>query len=186
MNEPTEESPPVSLATRLAHPELLPSQRKFLQWIRNGRTFREIEAECAERAGLSLDDLGTMDRWRLTMRVDHEITDAMTLHGLGHRYDDCTPWRVLEAHRQAHQFQMLQLLGRRRCGQPLGPSSTSSLDSFLFLLGRARLVVAYCPALEDGFAYVPEAWRSGPNEDIPICVPELPLDEIEWIASRWP
>jgi hypothetical protein len=31
---------------------------------------------------------------------------------------------------------------------------------------------------------VPDSWRSGPNEDIPICVPVLPLDEIDWIREH--
>ena len=51
-------------------------------------------------------------------------------------------------------------------------------------IDRAGLVVAYCPAHEDGFVFVPATWRSGPNEDIPICVPRLPLDEIDWIRDH--
>lgn len=172
------------LLDRMGDADLLPSERKFLQWIRNGWSFREIEAECATRAGMPLATLTRIDRSILTMKVDQAITRAMTSKGLGHRYDDAAPWRVLDVHRGAHELHMLHLLGRRRCGQPLGPSSASVLHSFLFLLGRARLVVAYCPALEEGFTYVPDSWRSPHHDDIPICFPVLPLDEIEWIRDH--
>jgi hypothetical protein len=184
MTEPPERPTTVSFLARLGEPDALPSERKFLQWIRDGRTFREIEVECAARAGISLGALSHIERSLLTMKVDHAITNAMTSKGLDHRYFAAAPWRVLDIHRHAHELRMLHLLGRRRCGQPLGPSSASALDSFLLLLDRARLIVAYCPALEEGFAYVPDSWRAGPDADVPVCVPILPLVEIEWIRER--
>lgn len=41
-----------------------------------------------------------------------------------------------------------------------------------------EVVVAYCPDHEDGFLYVDETFRQGPNPEIPIRVRTLRLDEI--------
>ena len=174
------------LNPRLTDRGFLPPERKLVRWMQEGWTFRQIENECIADAGLVHHELSRADRLMLTHQVDSALTDAMTRVGLGHRYDDCVPWRVLDVHHGANAARMLRLLGRRRCGQPLGPDRAGPLDDFLLLLRRAHLVIGYCPADEDGFVFVPETWRSGPNEDIPIVVPILMPDEIEWVRTHEP
>lgn len=73
---------------------------------------------------------------------------------------------------------MLRLLGRRRAGIPLDVDSEQRLDSFLAMLERERVVVAYCPDHEDGFLYVDESLRGGPNPEIPIRVQVLRAYEV--------
>ncbi len=172
------------LDPRLTERDFLPPERKLVRWIREGWTFRQIEDECAAYAGLVRHELSRVDRLMLTYQVDSAVSRAMDRVGLGRRYQDCVPWRVLDVHRDANPARMLRLLGRRRCGQPLGPEKAGQLGDYLMLLRRARLVIGYCPADEDGFVYVPDAWRTGPNEDIPIVVPMLMPDEIEWVRMH--
>jgi hypothetical protein len=46
------------------------------------------------------------------------------------------------------------------------------------MLERERVIIAYCPEDEDGFLYVDERLRWGPDEDIPVREKVLRLAHI--------
>jgi hypothetical protein len=97
----------------------------------------------------------------------------------GHRYKDTVPWKVRMAHATEYPVRMLRLLGRDRAGLPLDRTEAKRLASWLEMLDRERVIVAYCPDAEgEGFHYVDEKYRQGPNADVPIRVKILLPEEI--------
>jgi hypothetical protein len=97
----------------------------------------------------------------------------------GQRYRDTVPWKVRMVHATEYPVRMLRLLGRQRAGLPLDRNEAKRLTSWLEMLDRERVVIAYCPdALDEGFHYVDEKYRQGPNADIPIRVKILLPEEI--------
>jgi hypothetical protein len=61
---------------------------------------------------------------------------------------------------------------------PLSDVDQSRLSSWLAMLERERVIIAYCPEDEDGFLYVDEGLRWGPDEDIPVREKVLRLAHI--------
>jgi hypothetical protein len=136
--------------------------------VEAGMTHAEIAAECERITGHKV----------ARSTVSAALSRAALVKKEGHRYYETVPWRVQPEHASEYAVRMLRLLGRRRAGIPLDIDSEQRLDSFLAMLERERVVVAYCPEHEDGFLYVDEALRAGPNPDIPIRVQVLRLSEV--------
>jgi hypothetical protein len=97
----------------------------------------------------------------------------------GHRFFETVPWRVQPVHAAEYPVRMLRLLGRRRAGIPLDDDSSARLDSWLAMLERERVVVAYAPEGKDGFLYVDERFRGGPNPNVPIRVQAVRAWEVK-------
>lgn len=137
--------------------------------VKSGSSFAAIREAVEQHAG------GPVSEAVVTAYLSRVALTACTTH----RYFDTVPWRVRPEHTSAEQARMLRLLARRRDRFPISDGQNSTLDAWLATLGRDRLVVAYSPILEDGFAYVDESLRQGPHRDVPIRVPVLTFDELE-------
>lgn len=149
--------------------KLLPPDSELRKMVDQGMTHAEIASECERLTGHKV----------ARSTVSAALSRAALTTKEGHRYFDCVPWRVRPEHASEYAVRMLRLLGRRREGIPLAEQDEQRLDSWLGMLERERVIVAYAPEHEDGFLYVDEELRSGPNPDIPIRVQVLRLSEIE-------
>jgi len=143
----------------------LPPEAELRRFMEEGRTHAEIRVECERVAGRRFANATTSAMLSRASMTTKE----------GHRYFESIPWRIRPEHATEYAARMLRLLGRRRTGVPLSDDDTAHLDSWLGMLERERLVVAYRPDAEEGFRYVDEELRSGPNPDIPIRVQPLPV-----------
>ena len=77
------------------------------------------------------------------------------------RYTETLPWRVKTEHLKHYDARMLRLLGRRSAGGRLGEVEHKELASWLRRLEELGAVVAYYPALPDGFRWVPREIGDG-------------------------
>jgi hypothetical protein len=99
------------------------------------------------------------------------------------RAGETVPWTVLPVYADRHPLRMLRLLGRRRAGllsrPDLGMGAGARahlaagrldalLDSWLEIVRRERVVVAYCPMTDEGFHYLDDSMRTGPCPDVPV------------------
>lgn len=141
----------------------LPPDVQLLRWAHEGLSHAEIQAECERVAGRRLA--------RAT--VSAALSLAFSTTKAGTRSYETVPWRVQPVHASAYPVRLLRLLSRRRAGIPLDEESESRLGSWLAMLERERVIVAYCPVSDDGFLYIDEGLRAGPNPDVPIRVPIL-------------
>jgi len=152
----------------MARPRLLPSDAELTKMVEKGMSHQEIRDEIERAYHVNVS--------RSTVSV------AIMRAGLseeGHRYKDTVPWKVRTGHATEYPVRMLRLLGRDKSGQPLDRNEQKRLASWLEMLERERVVVAYCPDSEgEGFHYVDEKYRQGPNADIPIRVKILLPEEI--------
>jgi hypothetical protein len=148
--------------------KLLPPDSELKRMVQQGMTHAEIAAECERLTGHKV----------ARSTVSAALSRAALTESTGHRYYDCIPWRVRPEHASEYAARMLRLLGRRRESFPLNDGEDRRLDSWLNMLERERCVVAYCPEHEDGFLYVDESLREGPNPEIPIRVKVLRLSEV--------
>ena len=148
--------------------KLLPPDSDLLRMVEDGLTHEQIALECERITGHKV----------ARSTVSAALSRAALTKTTGHRYLDTVPWRVRPEHASEYAARMLRLLGRRRNGFPMSDEDNQRLDSWLRHLETERVVVAYCPEHEDGFLYVDEEHRSGPNPDIPIRVRVLRLTDI--------
>jgi hypothetical protein len=152
----------------MARPRILPSDKELEKMVNKGMSHQEIRDEI-ERV------------WHVNVSRS-TVSVAIMRAGLsdeGHRYNDTVPWRVRMAHATEYPVRMLRTLGRQRAGLPLDHTEAKRLASWLDMLERERVIVAYCPdSLDQGFHYVDEKYRQGPHADIPIRVKILLPEEI--------
>ena len=151
----------------------LPSDRQLKELVQEGFTFREISDWVAVRIG-AVPNSATLGV-ALSRAVLRETT--------GPRYRECVPWRYEDAHRWAYPVRMLRLLGRRRSGLPLAPELDATLETWLGAVAESHAVVGYCRSA-DGFLYIDEGWREGPNPDIPVRVPDVTVEDLDAIRLR--
>ena len=169
---------PTSRAERMGTGHF-PSERKFLQWIRDGRTFGEIEAECAT------PDAGCAPRHADDRRAD-DRPDGVD-QAINER-DDRPPWPRAPLRRV------------RRPGGSAGPTGTPTSCACSACSGgggaasrSARRAASSSSTRSCSCSGAPGSWwptvpaargrlhlRAGllavaaPNEDIPICVRSCP------------
>ena len=151
----------------MGRPRLLPPDSELEKMLNEGLSHQEIRDEIERKFHISVS--------RSTVSV------ALMRAGLteeGHRYKDTLPWRLRMEHVTEYPARMLRLLGRRRKGNPLDRREEVRLNSWLDMLERERVIVAYAPNTDDGFHYVDEKYRQGPNKDVPIRVRILLSEEI--------
>jgi hypothetical protein len=161
---PDVEVPGTRDAPESAH---LPPDAELLDMVEDLLTFEQIHDECHRRTGVRVA--------RTTLSA--ALSRAALTKVASYRYQDTVPWLVRPEHASHGLVRMLRLLGRRRTGFPISLHDIERLDEWLHHLAMSRLVVAYCPELDDGFVEVHDSWRRGPNPDIPICARVLTLDE---------
>lgn len=148
--------------------KLLPPDNDLLRMVQDGMTHAQIAEEIERTTGQKV----------ARSTVSAALSRAALTQTTGRRYRETVPWRVRPEHSTEYAVRMLRLLGRRREGLPLDDDLTHRLEAWLAMLEREEVVVAYCPEHEDGFLYVDASFRQGPNDDIPIRVKTLRLDEI--------
>ncbi len=146
-----------------------PSDADLFRMTQGGLTHAEIALEWEHRTGQPV----------ARSTVSAALARAALNSPTGHRYHDCLPWRVRPEHAMAYPARMLRLLGRLRTGFPIHEGDQERVDSWLAMLERERVVVAYCPESEDGFLYVDESLRGGPNPEIPIRVQQIRWNEVD-------
>lgn len=134
--------------------------------VQLGWTFDQIQHEVERRTG----------RRSTVASLSAALSRATLVQTTGHRYFDCIPWRVRPEHAGCEPAPLLRLLGRHRSGFPLPPAHIVRLELWLQQLATLGLVVAYNPQWPEGFRYIDEEHRNGPNPDLPIAVrpPEAP------------
>jgi hypothetical protein len=156
-------------------PGVLPSDDQLLAMVEDQLTFEQILDECERLTGRRVFPS------TLTAALSRAALPTTT----GHRYLETVPWRVLPEHASHPAVRMLRTLGRRCNGFPTWIQTLARLDRWLVELALEGLVVAYCPDDPDGFVYVEESLRSGPNPDLPLRARPLSLDEVaQWEVRR--
>jgi len=142
----------------------VPIVDEVVRWIKDGKKLTWIVDEIQRKYGVKVGYSTVVDIRRRN--------DIPALIG---RHDDLIPWPLRKEHRHKMPPKMLRALGRRRNGEPLGPTVERELDRWL--VARAETspeapygtVVHYNPLTKEGWFYV--ARRPGIDNDL-IRVPD--------------
>ncbi|GIF02240.1 hypothetical protein Ari01nite_97040 [Paractinoplanes rishiriensis] len=118
-------------------------QQEVLRWFDEGRKYKWMVEQYRERGIETTEGMWSEFRNR---------------HGLQRRNvqdDSLIPWRVQMRHRLEYPAVMLRLEARRRHGGKIRREDLGRLTSWLKRLDEAKVVIAYDPDTERGFAEVP-------------------------------
>lgn len=135
----------------MVRPTLISNEPQIVEWIEEGRTYREISDlyEMAYDVRLSLS---TINNVRKRNSVPHR----------NHRDDKLIPWTVAPEHRDRMDLVMLRTEVRLRRGAPVNEERMARHRTWRRRLDESGLVVHYTD--EEGFTWVPR--RRGIDLDL--------------------
>lgn len=110
-------------------PRLLPDNDVLAQLRTQGWSYDDIAAEYG------------VSRGAVHLRLK-QVPGAVTKRP---SYRHLLPWTVATRHASAHPANMLRLLGRRECGEPIPDFKIRMLDKWLRDVRDAKVVVCYDP-----------------------------------------
>ena len=135
----------------MARPTLISNEQQIVEWIAEGRPYREI-VDLYEMA------FGR----RLSQSTINNVRKRNDMPGRNHRDDRLIPWAVAPEHRDRMDLVMLRTEGRLRAGLPVIKERYDQLRTWRRDLEDVDMVIHYEP--DDGFTWVPR--RPGVDRDL--------------------
>lgn len=135
----------------MARPTLISNEKQIVEWIAEGRPYREI----VELYNMAFGR-------RLSQSTINNVRKRNDMPGRIHRDDRLIPWAVAPEHRDRMDLVMLRTEGRLRAGLDVVETRWVDHQSWRRDLDASGMVIHY--DREDGFTWVPR--RPGIDLDL--------------------